>query len=80
VDDRCCTADLVAAGVREQLYDGRVHPYFAGDRDRFGFGQDHPGTKGFVVPGDVPASCSGRLTFQKLPAAEALQGSLSAQG
>lgn len=48
VDDRCGTVNSVAAGVGEQLHDGRVHPYFAGDRNRCGAGQDHPGTKTFV--------------------------------
>jgi hypothetical protein len=51
VDDRDCTAGPVVAGVREQLYDGRVHPHFTGDRDRCDPGQDHPGTEGLVVPG-----------------------------
>ncbi len=48
MDDRCSAADSVAAGDGEQLYDGRVHPYFAGNRNRCGVDQDHPGTKPFV--------------------------------
>ncbi len=45
MDDRCCTVNSMAAGTGEQLYDGRVHPYFAGDRNRRGAGQGYPGTK-----------------------------------
>ena len=48
MDDCCGTVNSVAAGVGEQLYDGRVHPCFAGDRNCFGVGQDHPGTEPFV--------------------------------
>jgi hypothetical protein len=32
LDDLCDTRDTMAAGVSEQLHDGRVHPYFAGRR------------------------------------------------
>ena len=48
MDDRCGTVNSVVAGVGEQLHDGRVHPYFAGNRNRCGVDQDHPGTKTFV--------------------------------
>ncbi len=48
MDDRCGTVNSVAVGVGEQLHDGRIHPYFAGDRNRCGVGQDHPGKKTFV--------------------------------
>ncbi len=49
MDDRCGTDNSVVAGVGEQLHDGWVHPYFAGDRNRRGVDQDHPGTKNCVV-------------------------------
>ncbi len=39
----------MAAGAGEQLYDGRVYPYFAGDRNSSGVDQDHSGTKNLVV-------------------------------
>ena len=58
MDDRCGTTNSVAAGVGEQLHDGRVYPYFAGDRNRSGVGQDHPGTKTFVNNLRILISCS----------------------
>jgi hypothetical protein len=48
VDDRCGTVNSVVAGVGEQLHDGRVYPYFAGDRNRCGVDQNHSGTKTVV--------------------------------
>jgi hypothetical protein len=44
VDDRCGTDNSVAAGAGEQLYDGRVYPYFTCDRDCRGIDKNHSGS------------------------------------
>jgi len=45
------TDSFVAAGVGEQLYDGRIHSYFAHRRNRCDIDQNHSGAKSFVVDG-----------------------------
>jgi len=49
VDDRCNTGNSVAAGVVEQLYDGRFHPYPAGDCHYRRVGQGHSGAQNPVA-------------------------------
>lgn len=49
VDDCCNTGNPVAAGICEQLHDGRVHPYPAGDCRYRSAGQGHSGTENHVV-------------------------------
>ena len=71
MDNRSGAADLVAAGVCEQLHDGRVHPYSAGDRDRCGVGQGHPGTKSLVKHGH-PAVHAGDGEVQPMRIKQAL--------
>jgi hypothetical protein len=49
VDDCCNTDNFVAAGVGEQLHDGRIHPYPAGDRRYRSAAQYHSGPENHVV-------------------------------
>jgi hypothetical protein len=51
VDDRRCTDNSMAAGVREQLHDGWIYPCFAGDRNCRGVDQDHPGAETSLADG-----------------------------
>ena len=45
MDNSFGTDNSVAAGIGEQLYDGRVYPYFACDCDCSGVGESHSGPK-----------------------------------
>ncbi len=50
--DNCCDiASSVAAGAGEQLHHGRVHPYFACDRNCCSVGTSHSGEKNNIDPG-----------------------------
>ncbi len=60
MDNRCDTVDSVAAGVGEQLHDGRVHPYFACDRNCSRVDKSHSGAKNYIVDGGVR---HGRRSF-----------------
>ena len=51
MDNFCNTGNTVAAGIGEQLHDGRVHPYPAGDRRYRSAGQYHSGAENHVVNG-----------------------------
>ena len=64
MDNRRGTTDSVGAGLGEQLHDGWVHPCFAGDRNRRGAGQDHPGGKSLVVRGGPGSSGSSSLILR----------------
>jgi hypothetical protein len=48
VDGRWGTDNSVAAGAGEQLYDGRVYPYFTCDRDCRGIDKNHSGSITFL--------------------------------
>ena len=48
--DNCCNTDsFVAAGIREQLHNGRVYSHPAGDCHYRGAVQHHSGAKTFGV-------------------------------
>ena len=51
VDDRCGTDNSVVAGICEQLHDGRIYPYFAGDRNCSGVDQSHSGPETSLADG-----------------------------
>jgi len=49
VDSYCNTVNFVAAGTCEQLYNGRFHPYPAGDSRYHSADQFHPGPENHAV-------------------------------
>jgi hypothetical protein len=51
VDNRRGTDNSVVTGICEQLHDGRIYPYFAGDRNCSGVDQDHPGPETSLADG-----------------------------
>ena len=61
--DTCRDTDnSVVAGIGEQLHDGRVHPYFAGDSNCSSVDTSHSGEKSHLVEEGVKQgrrSCAG---------------------
>jgi hypothetical protein len=51
VDDRNFTGNPVAAGICNQLHDGRLYPSFAGTCRYRNTGQPHSGTQSHVISG-----------------------------
>ena len=58
VDNRCGTDSSVGTWVCEQLHDGRVHPYFACDRNCRSVDQSHSGPETFINDLQILICCS----------------------
>ncbi len=50
MDNRCNTNGSMAAGIGEQLHDGRVYSHPAGDCDYHRADQNHSGPENLITP------------------------------